>query len=289
MSEYTLVSSISNTKYGTHYRIQPEIPKIGLAGYCWQVIRAIFKYPDQKYYIYIGNPQGGENVWDFYFTQPNPEINQYDPYIAKVGILFDEESEFVDFYPCMKILTPEQISNRWKQFNSIIQKYFVLHAELAIKIQDFKLKHFDGKRIMGLHYRGGDAFARVDGQSPPSVTTAFDAIEEEMKNYDVLFICTDDSSIATSLISKFGSKVIQYHNTTRSVIDKDNFPMSRDALINWSKTNNGYKIGEDLLMEVYLMASTNFLLCGSDSNVNYLVRAINPNLPTKILFKPSIL
>jgi hypothetical protein len=288
MNEYTLISSLHNQ--GTYYFIKPELVGIGLTGYFMQVVRAIFKFPDQKYYIYIGPPTGGENVWDFYFKQPNPEINpNKDQKIADVGIIFDEESEFVEIYPCMKKLTSDQIKDRWRKFNGITKKYFVLHEPLQAKINEFKANHFAGKKVMGLHYRGADAFTRVSGDAPPHVTTLFERIDKELEGFDAVFVCTDDTETFGLLTSRYGSKVIHYEITTRSNVDHGNYPMSRDALSSWTRNNEGYKIGEDLVMETHLLASTDLLLCGCFGNVNAFVRALNPELPAKIMFVPTIL
>lgn len=39
-----------------------------------------------------------------------------------------------------------------------------------------------------------------------------------------------------------------------------------------------YKIAEDVIIESFLMANVDFLVCCAGSNVNFLSRAINPNL-----------
>ena len=97
MSEYQLTSSVKYENTTGIYRIiKPEIPFVGLCGYWWQVLRAIYKYPNDKYYIFVGNPNGGENVWDFYYKQPHinicPQLNEI---LAETGIIFDEDMTLI--------------------------------------------------------------------------------------------------------------------------------------------------------------------------------------------------
>jgi hypothetical protein len=300
MSEYTLISSITDTpantsKDGIYRIIRPSIPFIGFCGYLWQVIRAIYKYPNDKYYIFIGNSSNNNapNVWEFYFQQPH--ISTFPPQseiISEVGILFDESSEFVDLYPCMQKMTTEEIQNRRNEFFSIIQKYFKLLPNLQEKLNNFKEKHFKGKSILGLHYRG------TDHPDKPELSTIFPELDLLSKKYDMIFCSSDEFEIIEKLKNRYKNKIITYDSTTRSIFCDFQMPRTDSSepthafkyntLINWSKENSGYQIGEDIIMEVYLLSSVDFLLCGCNSNVNYFIRAINSHLPYKIIYTPTI-
>jgi hypothetical protein len=295
MSEYTLISSVSKLNYGKYYLIKPAHPYIGFCGYLWQVIRAIHKYPNQQYYVHIGTPNiwKSENIWDFYFKQPHTDTppNQ-DEIIMEVGLLFDESSEFVDLYPSMQAMTIEQKLQRRTEFGSITGKYFHLRDELQAEVDAFINTHFKGKKILGFHHRGTDH---------PHGRTASDSflhIDEKLEEYDAIFVTTDEIAIINELEKRYGNKLIRYNSTTRS--PKCDFQMERspsdqpthafryNALINWSKKNNGYTVGLDVIMETKLLSSTDFLLCNCNSNVNYFIRAWNSNLPYKIIYTPPL-
>lgn len=296
MSEYQLISSMKyagNKGTATYRLIKPAHPYIGFCGYLWQVIRAIHKYPNEKYYIYIGNPNGGENVWDFYFKQPHTDSHPSpSDIISEVGLLFDESSEFVDLYPCMQRLSKEEKDARKQQFGLITKSYFNLLPELQAELDLFKNTYFGGKQVLGFHFRG------TDHPDSKDVANSFSEIDSLLDNYDLLFTTSDEAEVLNKLKSRYGKKLLSYDSTTRS--NPCDFQMTRspdtenthafryNALVNWSKNNSGYKIGKDIIMETHLLASTNFLLCASNSNVNYFVRALNANLPYKIIYTPAL-
>lgn len=296
MSEYTLVSTIEvdeNDPNRTFRVIKPGHLYVGFCGYLWQVIRAMFKYPNDQYYIYIGNPSGGPNVWDFYFKQPHVEVPPHPSLVkSEVGIIFDEESEFVDVYPCMKRLSDEERMARRRKFGEITKKYFVLKPEVQAKVDEFKQKHFDGKKVFGFHVRGTDHPDKKD------ISDSFPKLDAMLEKYDTMYASTDEAEIMRALQERYQGRMISYPSNTRS--DSCDFQMPRtessehthafryNALINWTRENSGYQIGEDIIVETYLMASTNFLLAACNSNVNYFVRAVNAELPYEIIYTPEL-
>ena len=292
MSEYTLVSSVvSQPKKGTYYVIKPSHNYVGFCGYLWQVIRAIYKYPGSRYNIYIGNPNGGPNVWEFYFQQPFIPSESDSP-IAEVGLLFDENSEFVDLYPSMLALSAAEKKVRWDKFGNITTRYFHLLPEIHEKIEAFRSIHFDKKKVFAFHCRGTDHPDKKD------ISESFPEIDAKLNEYDIMYASSDEKVIMDSLKARYGNKMVSYDSSTRS--DPCDFQMTRseniapthafryNAIINWSRENNGYQIGEDIIAETHLMACTDFLLCACNSNVNYFVRALNSNLPYKIIYTPIL-
>lgn len=295
MSQYTLISSIAAEPQSANrvYRVlKPTINYVGFIGYFWQVIRGIYKYPNDKYYILLGE-KDSHNVWDFYFEQPH--IKTYplsEEIISTVGAIMEDDSEFVDLYPSMQKMTPEERNARRQKFGSIIKTFFVMNPELKNKFNSFRDEHFKGKKILGYHHRGTDHPDQQD------VTKMFPIIDDYLKNYDILFAASDESEVITKIKNYYGKNVILYPSTTRS--DPCDFQMPRtqdqtythafryNSIINWSRENMGYKIGEDAIMETYLLASTDFLLMACNSNVNYFIRAINPNLPYKVHYTPQL-
>jgi hypothetical protein len=298
MSEYELVTSIANNignSLGKYRVLKPEREHVGFCGYLWQCIRGIFKYPDDQYYMYIGNPniKNSANIWDFYFKQPH--TNEYPPndeIISKVGIIFDVDSEFVDAYPHMKSLSPSILAERKQRFGQIVKDNFQLLPHIQEKLDQFKLDHFSDKKVFGFHYRGTDHPDRKD------ITDSFPEIDVQLETHDLMFACSDERDIILALKSRYGDRMITYDESTSRVAPCDFFARSLstetvssfrfNALINWEKDNPGYKIGEDLIMETYLLASTEFLLCSCNSNVNYFIRVVNTEMPYKVIFTPNL-
>ena len=101
--------------------IEPE-GYCGMCGYLWQTIRAIYHNPNKLYYIDFATSiykTQNDNVWDYFFEQPHINHKPNDEDVeGKVGIIFDQASEFVwrNTQPC----TLEEIQKRRNEFSKII-------------------------------------------------------------------------------------------------------------------------------------------------------------------------
>lgn len=246
----------------------------GIAGYVWQVLRAMWHNPDSLYYIdFTENCQYQDaavtytsNVWEYYFKQPHVE-SLPDPAEVKLTInhvIHDAESEFRDIF--MANPTKENIDGVRQKFNSIIKRYVKLQPHLETKINDFVRDNFQGKRVLGVHLRGTDH----PDKKPP--TQYLQAIKDKAAAYDVIFCMSDEYERYNIIKTVFGNKVVSY----------DSIKSKTDAPLHCAKVDT-YKVGEDAIVEMFILAKTDFAFCCSNSNVNYLSRAINPHLPSQSL------
>lgn len=247
----------------------------GIAGYVWQVLRAMWHHPNKQYYIDFNNNckyqdsviTNTKNVWEYYFEQPH--VNSY-PSLQETDLIIDTiidtpESEFRDVY--MKNPTRELIYKRRLEFFNIINQFVVLKPNIQEKINNFAANNFNNKKVLGIHFRG------TDHPDKKEMKHYMQHIKDKAANYDVIFCCTDEQSRFNFLKVVFGKKLICYP----SIRSEDETPL------HYNPSLNKYQIGEDVLIEAFLMAKTDFLFCCSNSNVNYLARAINPNLDSMSL------
>jgi hypothetical protein len=264
------------------YRLlHPTQPNSGLFAFIWQTLRGMYHYPNDKYYILFGreccyfdyeiySEQGVDNVWDYYFEQPHTEIlPNKDEILSEVGLLFDEFSEFRDVF-----LDPEIYKIRRSEYNEIINKNLKLLPHVSEKLESFYKENFVGKKVLGLHIRGTD--------HPDKLPMDFyiEKIKKYIDQYDVLFVTSDEQSRVDYIKNEFGDKVLLYP-TFRS---QDQQPLHYQN----SHTYNKYFVGEEVIIEAYLLARTNFLLCCSGSNVNFFIRSLNKDLGYEIFYVPPI-
>lgn len=248
--------------------IKPE-GGCGICGYIWQVLRAIYHNPNKKYYIdfetciYKDASREEKNVWEYYFLQPHTSLKPVDEDIEKtVGIIDEEVSEFRFNY--LKNPNEETIKNIRLTYNNIINNYITLQPHVDKKIKDFVKDNFEGKKILGLHLRG------TDHPDKKPMKEYMPIIKNKLRDYDYLFVSTDEEYRYKFIKAVFGDKVITY-NSYKSSTDKSLHHTGH-------KPTYQYKIGEDVIIESYLLSKTNFLLCFSNSNVNFLSRCLSPNL-----------
>jgi len=251
----------------------------GMFGCLWQVIRGIYHNPDNLYYINfydsIYNTKN-ENVFDYFFYQPHTEIFPDSSKIEKIvghNSLPDnkEDSQFI--WSLIQPNTKEEIQRRRIIFNSIINKYLKLKPTVQEKIDLFTLKNFLGKKILGVHLRG------TDHPYKQPINVYIDEIKKIESLYDKIFVTSDEQPRFDAVKNVFGEKVISY-DALRSSIEHTPLHMNLYET-RWHRNPSHeyqYKIAEDVIIEAYLMAKTDFLCCFSGSNVNTYARALNPNL-----------
>lgn len=251
--------------------LRPTQPQSGLFAFIWQTIRGIYHNPDKKYYFYFG-PEccyydggiaGFNNAFEYYFEQPHTRV--YPLHIEKeVGILHDFESEFREGKDEFGLDTDEYNRRRFV-FNEIINKYYKLNGCMEEKVQSYYNAHFANKKILGIHCRGTDHPNNMD------VSRYIAEIASIATDYDYIFAASDEQRKIDVLKSHFGDKLLTY-DTFRS-------PNGAPIHISLRHMHNPRLIGEEALVEAYLLSKTDLLLLYTGSNVNFYVRAVNPHLP----------
>lgn len=255
--------------------LRPTQHQTGIFAFLWQSLRGIYHNPYQYYYFYFGKEscyfdgtvEGFNNVWDYYYKQPF--TNTFPTVIEKeVGLIFDQISEFREGEDYG--LTTEEYNHRRFIFNSILNSYFELLPHMTEKIDSFWNTNMANKTILGIHCRGTDHPNNAD------LSKYLDQIEQISSDYDCIFAMSDEQGKIDILRERFGSKLITY-DTFRST---NGAPLWHTS---FAPIHNPRLIGEEALIESYLMARTAHLLFYTGSNVNFFIRALNPFLPYTLL------
>lgn len=248
----------------------------GMCGYIWQVMRAMYHFPNEKYYIHLGYEcmfydktiKYTENVWEYYFKQPH--INEFpskENIIKEVGLLQDEFSEFRDCY--IKNPTKDLIYERRIKYHEIMRKNVILKESIQEKVDNIYKSYFEGKKVLGIHCRSTDHPNKIN------ISSCIKMLRSLNVQYDVIFAASDDEHEINYLKNMFGKKLIT-NNSLRSLTGSALHHHENRRIVKDCEYN--YKIGEDVIIETYLLSKTDFLFCTTDSNVNYLVKVMNPNL-----------
>jgi hypothetical protein len=256
------------------YRIlKPVHLGAGMFSYIWVVLQSIYEHPNEKYYIdwtkftpYY-DPETikhTDNVWEYYFEQPDIKtIPPYDEIIA-VGIWNGGESGY-----CHLCDISEQ---KRLKYAEIINQYVKPLPHISQKLQSFEDKHsLKTQRVLGVHCRG--VSGAFDGAHKTSTDFYINQVGELEKDYDVIFVISDEFSYIESLLKKFGSKVVYYEDAIRETLDrKDMILLPGDD----HKLKNKYKQGEDVIIDSFLLSNASFIICPY-SNVSTFSHFKNPN------------
>ena len=257
--------------------INPTHTNAGMFSYIWETLRGIHQFPDKKYFVQHGKQscyydreleetQGIGNVWEYYFEQPHTNAYPLASDIeAVVRMSQDDASEYRDVY-----LTSQDYIRKREEYNHIIQQHVRLLPHISEKVDAFYDENFKGKLVVGLHCRGTD---HPDSQP---IEAYIGEIDEVLKDFDYLFVTSDEQQRVDFLKQRYGEKIILYNASIRS---SSSTPLHYGN----SAVNSPYYVGEDVIVEAYLLSKTNKLLCCTGSNVNFYVRALNTTLPYVIL------
>lgn len=250
--------------------IKPE-NACGMAGYIWQTLRGIYHNPNKQYYIDFSNCLYSDttdltvtNPWEYYFKQPCITTPPSPENIEKtVGLIDVPESEFRDVF--MVNPTVDYIQKMRNIFNEIINKYIFLNDKVKKIIDDYYEQNFKNKKVLGVHLRG------TDHPEKKKMADYMENLRNIFKNFDVMFITTDEQYRYDYVKAFYNDRVLTYN----SIKSSNELPLHTNP---HSEGPFKKKIGEDVIVEAYLLSKCNFLALGTNSNVNYLSRAINPNI-----------
>jgi len=155
--------------------------------------------------------------------------------------------------------------------NGIIDKYIKLKPHITKKIDEFVKNNFKGHMI-GLHIRGkgrvdgGAGELRMLGELVDGVpyNLYFDKLNELLKSIDArILLCSDSQAVVDYCVAEYGDKIVTYsairHATGEMHQKHTEF---KDVK---------YELGEDVLIEAYLLSMTNYLIHGSSNVTNYVL------------------
>ena len=260
LSEFLLPKQ--ENKAGTVRVIKPG-HNAGIFSYIWVILQSIYEHPDEKYYVDMRKFSGyydqtitkTNNVWEYYFEQPD-NIYEYPKSedIIDVGCWNNHVSGYCD----LSSVTEE----KRQRYNGIIKKYIRLLPHLQEKVDTFlKTTDFLSKNVLGVHCRGTDSYLK---NSIDLYLSEIDLIE---KDYDTIFLMSDDVDYFDAVKNKYKNKVVSYDGATRA----------KGSASVFENAQKPYQLGEGVIVESYIISNVKFLL-HPRSNVTYFSRFLNLDL-----------
>jgi len=168
--------------------------------------------------------------------------------------------------------------------NAIIDKYIRVKPNIQEKIYDFYEKNFNDY-VIGLHLRGKGRERVVSGLLKKGAkfidevpyNLYFDKLNEILRDHKdcKVFLCSDSQTVVDHCMNSYGNRIITY-DAVRSIRGETHRnPKYRDQK---------YTLGEDVLVEAYLLSMTNYLIHGN-SNVSNFVLCKNCNLKNYYIYE----
>jgi hypothetical protein len=242
-------------------------PDAGMFSVFFEVLASIKLY-EKKFFDYVEidfadtglyySPEAGFNWWSYYFepiklghptVEPLPvfaRVQGIHPFIIEVSML----RRNVAYY---------------------IEKYIRIKPFIRREVAQFCKRNFDGKFVIGIHYRGTDKNIAEAPRVPyKDVCVKVNELIEKKENANyILFIATDEWDFIHYMSELYPDHVCFIEEAVRSF---NNQP------IHLNSNQDPFLSGKHALMDCLLLSKTNHLLRTS-SNLSLASTYFNPTLP----------
>ncbi len=197
----------------------------------------------------------GPNWWSYYLEPlrlGNKQGKKIVPYrFLKHSVDMANRSEF----HLTKFRSAELVSN-----------YFQFKPFLLQMVHDFATIHFNGKKVIGVHYRGTDK--KLEAPRVP-YQRVLNEISKVLTSDDLIFIATDEEKFLSFIQSHFPYQ-------TLSITAKRS---ENERPIHLGSNGSGYQIGLEAMLDAFLLSRCD-LLIRTSSNLSLFSTYLNPDLPT---------
>lgn len=187
----------------------------------------------------------GPNCWDYYFEQPFGITK--DELKGKNVIAMEWFEDRIEL--CTPILTNESI----KRARELTKKYIKPLPFIKDKIEKFKKEVIKTSHYGAIHFRGTDHFYNnLPGYAHPIISKNiyFRYIEQLLKNFEKVLVCSDQQDFVSDSIELFGNKIVSYPSIRSN----------NNLAIHYNNNGVKYQTGEDVIVESYLMSYSNLLI-----------------------------
>lgn len=198
------------------------------------------------------------NPFEYFFKQPSGL--SYEEAMSSFNV-FDSKtvhSYMVDMKHGIKLSSYDSGETYIDELALMMRKYIHLNERTQEYIGSSITELFEGKgRVLGVHHRGTD-YRKEYKRHPKFVTLdeKINHIKKVEKNYDKIFVATDEVQAIDKLQKVFGDKICYY---------KDVFRGDSDISVAFSaskRENHKYLLGLEVLRDMYTLAQCDGLIAG---------------------------
>ena len=168
----------------------------------------------------------------------------------------------------------------------VINHFLEIHHKFYTKAKKFKKIYLKGSYI-AVHARGpgrkhgATQFLKRHMKLTQGVPFwhYFKEIDKVLESYDNILICSDAQLVIEAFKKKYGEKVVTYDAI------RENRGEAHEKRAKGRIQTDGYKLGEDMIVEMLLMSTSDFFIHGN-SNVSNFIRCFEPTLKCHNIFSP---
>lgn len=231
--------------------------------------RLYYKKPNEILYFQFVNPlysTNNLNTWSAYLHQPFEGEKQFLLTAQQNKKLKEERGVFNNLNQPLLFGYGKAQNNgslfsdsaTVKGYREFAKPFLKFKKNIIDKVNSFKLQHFTDNKILSIHKRGTDQFTSRGhaGKSAHlfSNQNITDKVDKIQKNYDRIFVATDEQCFLDLMQERYGNKVCSY-STIRA---NANETIGLHFQFSQANSETKYLIGEEAIIDSILMSQSNF-------------------------------
>lgn len=209
---------------------------------------------------------GNQNAWEYYFNQPT-DIKLEEVYQSKNVILGGYDTKYIT-------------GSNWPTLDDI--RRLADLKPYIYQIAEDKMKHFEGKEVMGIFVRGTDyvSLKPTGHHIQPSADQVIEKAKQFIDNYGEMpmLVATEDFTIYQMFEQKWGDLCF---TTDSNMID--NYRQNT-VLVDNIQEKSKYEFGLDYLVKMLCLAKCDYLIASRAAGSNFAVVMNNGNYKDKFIF-----
>ena len=238
----------------------------------------VVKIPEDWMY-YDKTMPADKNPFEYFFEQPaNISAKQID----ECSIVYEcniQHCQMVEKLNGTGGATYLYTDTYVSQMSNIVEKYLKFNSNT----QEILTKNLEEKginsKILGVHVRGTD-YKQNCNEHPMFIEPReyFEYIDKALEStFEKIYLATDDTEIVQLFLEKYGTeKLIYDKNISRATGDVGVHIQEKDSA-------NGYKMGLDVLTDMYTLANCGGLISGL-SQVSLFARIFNKSFDSQYVY-----
>lgn len=277
-----------------YYVIRLDIPECGLFAIFMYVLDHLAYAEDNGYIPILSSEKyeslykedhavyGTKDPWRYYF-EPVTDITPREAWKFKnviYGKIRFPRYKGIYYYKEKNVLPSK---NQIRELNALVAKYIKFRPELQ-ELLEKELEKFKGRRLVGVHIRGTDMYrAGKQHPLPTGKQKDFAIIDEILERHklDGIFLASDTESTVELFQNHYGDKVIVSEAIRQK--DDEGTGIHKDKMLGKNRMNHKYLMGREAIIDMYLLAHCNVLVCGP-SNVAFAAMIYNNNAYEEIIY-----
>ena len=209
---------------------------------------------------------GTRNAWEYYFGQP---VDTRTAYRSGRFVLSDGLNRKIEWHPFRETDdTVELQTDTSRRLKDLVRDYAMIRPDILSGFEDWERGHFEGKRILGVHWRGTDKRDPPPGHRPtPDLSALTTAVRDMCERHrpDAIFLASDENGIREAVETAVPVPVLTAEAHRLQAGDARGLHTSSEHGV---RPNHRYLLGLEVLRDAWLLSRCDWLIHGHSNVTN---------------------